>query len=413
MVLITFIRHAESCSNIIELNRDFKTFNYDEFIKYPSTIREVVGAKISHPPLTYNGIQQAIILGVHYFNTLPDLYDVYYCSPSIRTIMTALLSLRSINYYRKKNNKSPIILQLIPEIIERKSIADTYDLQNSVISSDKLKLLVEYVKWWFVNKWFTMFIDYEFFQFIEKLKDIIINFYQIIDKYCDQYKVEREIITNISKILEILEKCNNSEKKKVVLDLIKLIKVLSNSTDETLLQIIDQINNLDFYKFLDPDFYSSCDINFDFILNTCVPDINLFIQQQESTMYKKVLCFSHGAVLKKQFKLTEYVRNTELIIYNSLYKSVERYNKHLHFKPYNETSCNTICGKLYDTSSNYMFRVINHLLSINNTTSELPVTDLFYCSHQKFKLKSIESNSNLKHKYLKYKKKYLHLTDSC
>ena len=68
---VYFVRHAESCSNI---SRDIQ-------------------GKITHPPLSYKGMQQAINLGID--NEIINMdFDKYYCSPSLRTIMTACLALR-------------------------------------------------------------------------------------------------------------------------------------------------------------------------------------------------------------------------------------------------------------------------------------------------------------------------------
>ena len=95
---VYFVRHAESCSNICSM---------------------ASLGQISHPPLSYKGIQQAIFLGIN--NKIIDKdFDAYYCSPTLRTIMTACLALRKkanarVSSYPIKLILNPylIVLQLI------------------------------------------------------------------------------------------------------------------------------------------------------------------------------------------------------------------------------------------------------------------------------------------------------------
>jgi hypothetical protein len=67
---VHWVRHAESCSNIVG------NISYD---------------KIMHPPITPLGLAQSIKLGYHLRD---EVYSAYYSSPSLRTIMTAIFSLR-------------------------------------------------------------------------------------------------------------------------------------------------------------------------------------------------------------------------------------------------------------------------------------------------------------------------------
>lgn len=396
MVLITFIRHAESCSNIIEYD-DTGTFPFQKLYNIPVNMRELIGGKISHPPLTFKGIQQAIILGVDYFNNEYN-YDVLYCSPSLRTIMTALLALRTINYNRIINEYSPITIKLIPHLIELKNYAGSYDLQNAIIESEKLKLMVEYIKWWFTNKWFENFIDYELTSLINKLEILLIKLMEEIKKHYSSIN-ELEIlliqksIQNIFENLEIFKKCYDDNKKLLLNELIASIKELFINSQKLSLQIIDDIKQLNFKKFTNPLFYSSCDIDFNYTIQS--PNIQLFIDFLNSqSTHKNILCFSHGAILKQTFKLSNKIKNTEIIKYNSDKKQIETHDEHIKTLPYTESTCANICGKLYDVDNMYLFGIINHLLSDSET--QLPVSSLYYNSDPKFKLSlNIPSNIDL------------------
>jgi len=397
MALITFVRHAESCSNIVEQfdTSEYKTFNYKEFISLPLNLRENIGAKISHPPLTFNGIQQAIILGTDYFNNIDFNYNIFYCSPSLRTIMTALISLRTINYNRLKSGKPSITLQLVSHLIELKNYAGEYDFQNAIIPSNKLQLMVEYIKWWFSNKWFENFIDYEFIFLINKLKTLLSN---LLYNSCDK------ISNNVYQIIQFIKKIKKSrynEKISVLKNIIELIDILL--TYNLNLSIINEIKQINLKKFIDPLFYNSCNVNYNFTVQT--PDIDRFIKEQ-LILKNNILCFSHGAILKKTFNLNCFIKNTEIINYDG--NNITKINKHLNS---NYKTCVNICGKLYDSKNIYLFAIINHLLS--NKNNNLPVESLFYTNDNKFKLDLIpfEETDSFKYKYLKYKQKFLKLTN--
>jgi hypothetical protein len=136
---IEWIRHAESCSNYDGGNVDDKMPNnwfYETNIGYDE-INQQIDQKIDqkkdqqidqniesahiiddtrnrtditrtsswryHPNLSYIGMQQAIMLGVNYMRGNAPKYDIILSSASLRTVMTALLSLR-------QNSSNNIIL---------------------------------------------------------------------------------------------------------------------------------------------------------------------------------------------------------------------------------------------------------------------------------------------------------------
>jgi hypothetical protein len=199
---IYFVRHAESCSNI-------------------STSVE---GKITHPPLSYKGMQQAINLGIN--NKIIDMdFDKYYCSPSLRTIMTACLALRN------KSIITPITLKLNSNLIEKRiPFIGNYDKQNSVVPKQNLKNMINYIKLWFKQYYFNNYIDYEFVHIIYDLV-LLLNYNNKLDKY----KIK------IIKLLEIAKIC----RKKLLKKLIYLLILEQNIENANKIGIINKANNND------------------------------------------------------------------------------------------------------------------------------------------------------------------------
>ena len=126
-VNIEWIRHAESCSNIVNFN--------------PMHILTFLSHKCGmHPILTDNGITQSINLGKYLDN---NNYDFICSSPTIRTITTALISCKN------KNNK----IYIINSIKEDGNISSYIgmDKQNIPPKISNLKIMVYIIKKW-LNK---------------------------------------------------------------------------------------------------------------------------------------------------------------------------------------------------------------------------------------------------------------------
>jgi hypothetical protein len=96
-------------------------------------------------------------------------FDRYYCSPSLRTIMTACLALR------RKSLEKVITLYLNPYIIEHKNYFGSKDQQNSIVPKEKLKNMINYIKLWFEQKYFDNYIDYEF---VHLMYDLVLLLYK-------------------------------------------------------------------------------------------------------------------------------------------------------------------------------------------------------------------------------------------
>jgi len=379
---VYFVRHAESCSNI-------SNWKKDGFI-----------GKIIHPPLSYKGMQQAINLGIN--NEIINMkFDEYYCSPSLRTIMTACLALRRTCYTQ------PITLYLNSYLIENKNTAkyfgfiskDLDDQQNSVVPKANLKNMIKYIKEWFREKYFDNYIDYEF---VHMMYDLIIIFYlnkkfQLLLPFIQKlllpvcYNRKLHLINLLNELIKIkidLEK-TILNKEKVILqnnktgniydiydNIILLIKEHENeqiSKNFTIYQDQNTNNILDYKKIIEQltlfsskelDLFHNITLNYEYI-ETNKANIKQFISDvinNKRLNGKKILCFSHGSTLKTHFDLKEKLENTEIVYYNNKNKKTETIlnnNIIINKKIIKET-----CGNF--TSEFYMFEVINKYFNNNN-----------------------------------------------
>jgi broad specificity phosphatase PhoE len=380
---IYFVRHAESCSNI----------SIDPL------------GKISHPPLSYKGIQQAINLGIN--NEIINMdFDEYYSSPSLRTIMTACLALRN------KSIITPITLKLNSNLIEKRiPFIGNYDKQNSVVPKQNLKNMINYIKLWFKQYYFNNYIDYEFVHIIYDLV-LLLNYNNKLDKY----KIK------IIKLLEIAKIC----RKKLLKELIYLLILEQNIENANKIGIINKANNNDInniynniLQFLNTPgkfiiYYEQSNNkliyeeiikklesflnDYDFIKNIKIvyeynekekhnANIQKFINDKIKfcEKSKNILCFSHGMTLKKFKKLDSSLKNTEILYYNVNNDFFERIlNNNIIIE---EKLIKDICGNL--SLETKMFKVINNYfedVNYNNIDGGI-----------------------YRHKYLKYKQKYLNI----
>jgi broad specificity phosphatase PhoE len=415
---VYFVRHAESCSNISS---------------------EIQG-KITHPPLSYKGMQQAINLGIN--NEIINMdFDKYYCSPSLRTIMTACLALR------RKSFEKDITLYLNPYLIEVKNSAQylsffgsTYDdQQNSIVPIKNLDNMIRYIQLWFQNKYFDNFIDYEF---IHLLYDLVLLLYynNKLDIYIDTIKNllsptkpdRKQLLKDLIHLIDNCFRADNAYLKSTN----KII--IQNKTDKNIFNIYDNIclfinhynkilenftiyqeinseNELNYIyikklllKFLDNSSYFNIYIKIDYTYKITDPDINTFINNEinkPELNNKKILCFSHGQTLKKHFKLKSKLQNTEIVHYNHQTKNVKTiFNNNIII---DRTLLGDTCGK--KLSENKMFKVINKYFNDENYNV---AKDYDILEDYSIKINKMDDGFELlggryKHKYLKYKHKYL------
>ena len=174
-VIIDWIRHAESCSNLIgKSNVDTyvgtSNIGYSNIVSQPEIPHDtsflgkltsfvsklpskIAGTNIE-PPLSFIGMQHAINLG-NKFMTEHNHYDMYISSALTRTITTALLSLR---------HRPEVIIYVVPYINERHEFdigAGISDYQNIAVKSDLLKRKIRFIKDWLEYNWIYYFDDIE------------------------------------------------------------------------------------------------------------------------------------------------------------------------------------------------------------------------------------------------------------
>lgn len=385
--MIDWVRHAESCSNIktaeltnlTSIKNIPKPFDYenefemiqnnmktittipsvftnmtDDLSNFVHTIYSTIIdesknihtkllQKTSHPPLSFKGINQAILLGLNKFNNFN--YDNVYCSPTARTIMTALFSLRTVNYNRILLNQSPIKIIIIPCITEELNYASKFDNQNTPIPLKFIESVIHHIKSWLHSNYFEFWKDIEFINLIKKVKQLYTDKQSIIDE-CNN-----------------LLKCHVYDKKSCLKILISEISKVSEISE-----ILKIKNNLS--KFLDPRFFTSCEI--DYTLSDYGENYNSNMSYFYTYIKKtikldkeliKILCFSHGLVLKNHFRLRDKLNNTEMIReyyppIQNIYKPSNILGYIEDISEYNEETCGAMCGNPND---NKMFHVINKL----------------------------------------------------
>ena len=264
---IYWVRHAESCANI-----------------------GGVLEKIEQPSLTRHGIIQAIILGTEFVNVNKKHleFKVAYSSSNARTIMTALLSTRSYEGFERI-----IIDPYIGEVLNAGRHIGV-DYQNKIMSPNKIKIMVQYIKDWLEKNWLVKYSDPEFMSCLEKLKEKI--------------KIEDE---NHKKLIE------EEKYKKLIEEFIKN-KQCTPETKETFLTFIKSMLEIEAYKnlpeatcikkFLDPKFLRGKPVNFKYLQKTYdkalekYDDENRFANFYPNKGFKVAICFSHGAILKEYFE---------------------------------------------------------------------------------------------------------------
>ena len=175
VINISWCRHAESCSNK-EANSltDKKPKSYQVGLKFDGpeeknyqkvrrnyTDPDFIKASIKyHPNLSFVGMQHASFLGNNYL--YDKEYDFICVSAMVRTIMTALISLRG------KNNKEIYVVPFISE----KLLTPTGDHQNSPLDSTKLKRMVKFIKDWLQNSFMKYYDDIYFLETLHNIKKI-------------------------------------------------------------------------------------------------------------------------------------------------------------------------------------------------------------------------------------------------
>ena len=475
--ILYFIRHGNSCSNdadYIYKSNNSKTNNsldkIKKLTKKNSNFIKLLNNKLNHPSLSNLGIAQTILLGnafnineykniLNNYTTSININDetIVYCSPTLRTIMTAMLSLRSINYYNQKNNKSPIKIIICPYLIERpnkipnkiskisKTINNTLqisksniyipnDLQNNIVHPTKLRKLTEYISNWLKNNYKKYFIDYEIFMKLEEVNKILLS-NNLVDGENDDNgdngdngdNNKNDNIITLNKIINEYYMCLNKPNKnellkKIIINVNDILidnELLINQTSKDNLKLI----NNDLEKFLYPELLYNYNIVYmddktsdfknmnykEFEKINEEKNFNSFYSYIESKkiINRTIICFTHGAKMKKHFNQEQRFLNTQIL------KSSYKNSKHILEKiNTNQSDSNTILlPSNMPSNHNKFFNNCSKLCGLLGSSSKKMM----------FKVQQIINDtpySDKNHieqryltKYLKYKMKYLKLKE--
>ena len=319
-ISIYWIRHAESLSNI-NLNPLYQ---------------------IRHPPLSYGGFKQSLKLGETLIS-IKKKFDLIYCSPSIRTIMTALISLTWNNIANKiiiipnicenlniigklKNNLSYRLPEIISNYIPN-------DYQNCIIPYDKIVPMLNITLEWLNNNKLNIIFYKKILRIIKKIlnniNDIENPIYQELNKI---YTIEKNNII----LKEFIEKNILILDDTYIKEITILKKILSINYDISMI-------NFDIYK--DITNYSTFDIN-NFYNNILNKDTN--------NKSIDILCFSHKNKIKEILNLKKVnINNTQI------------YEQNLQLVD-NVVDINNMSSNIKYIGNKYKFSRFENYNSINN-----------------------------------------------
>lgn len=380
---ITFLRHGNSCGNASPWINLMSFSNL-----FP---------RLNHPVLTNLGVAQSILFG-QYITRQNEEYDLCFCSPSIRTIMTALLALRN-NCYTNKMLK----IEINPYITEQNTLLKWYfrplsyivtDKQNHMVNPSDLKEMIKLVKDWLDNGWLVDYDDSMFEELVLKSDNI-----ELKKKYKKlQQKIKAAKEQNLG-----------------TQDLIKAFK----------LYIHDNTNlPQNIRRFGDSTFLRGCDIDMteyeslydsikdrDFFTDGFV-SASHFLDAMKKRKYKHAIVFSHSNILKHFFQnvFKEFPFSWDIDLESILDKDPTHLNKLF----------NTSAFKLSDTKIEpYYPKVNTPERDVFNSISkkykkDKDVADCMQPESLNRKINELDKTNSSEQiffykKYLLYKQKYIKL----
>ncbi|AKI80395.1 hypothetical protein QJ850_gp304 [Acanthamoeba polyphaga mimivirus] len=369
-IIIDWTRHAESCSNLDSNNvhdtdeyplRKTGYDNLNNHNKYlsekPNTSAIIMARKMTskvkalamyHPNISYIGCQQAVLLG-SYLTKKEYQYDAVFASPTVRSIMTALMICRGLK----------VTIYVVPYINEHTNLAKSKDNQNTPLNSTLLKKQILYIKDWLENNWINNFDDIYVMNVLGDLRKEMINMVNnpysedIIKKIdyifnckpnlkkdggnVNDYGQKCAIFEEINDIIKILDQNFSNVKKSTLIergvfdeDLESIHDTLKKITDKkfirgpsvnfTILEMLEKIESEkipnDDKFFIHQNLRKSC-LN-KFYTKILPISFNLnFINRNKITI--AIMCVSHGGAMKKYFKskypsknIPDHVLNTQI-----------------------------------------------------------------------------------------------------
>lgn len=485
IINISWCRHAESCSNK-EANSltDKKPKSYQIGLKFNNpeeknfqkvrrnyTDPDFIKASIKyHPNLSFVGIQHASFLGNNFLNNKE--YDFICVSATVRTVMTALISLRG------KNNKEIYVVPFISE----KLLTPTGDHQNSPLDSIKLKRMVKFIKDWLQNSFMKYYDDIYFLETLHNIKNI-----------ANRGKISLKTINSINKILNCkivhhsigvedpneYNKCYNDKMNKIYEIAEEIINI--NQIPNNIREYMRNFTRGNFFLYIrGPDVNLSILEKYEGnkIINKTsigefysqiVPEIVSFQQNKEKEDIN-ILCYSHGEFIKEHFKeiyskltikptLENHKKNLETVMNTEINKNTIYYNENnenpitfhsVEYKVYEPKKIRSNYGNYEDINidvcstkgmkgilnysiwyeqNDYIPSIINGIYSniMNedaNPDIEFVFPEEFQSLNGKTKFSRTLSSSHYykekdkiegdiyHHKYLKYKQKYLSIKNT-
>lgn len=376
--MLTFVRHARSCGNILQSV---------DFSLHPLP-------KLDHPIITNLGVTQSILLGQHILNKQEN-YDACYCSPSIRTIMTALFALRNMSY---TNNK--LIIHINPYIIEENKLGKWYykplslfvtDRQNHMVSPSNLKIMIGLVKQWLDSNWLLAYDDVMFEELL-----LSSNEEELKQKY-------KQLQENIMKAKEKYEpELVNSAK-----EAIKNFKaILRTTTNESL----KKFGESRFLKgmYIDMTEYEKL---YDSVKNEFTngfASVDKFLAQLKERNHKNAIVFSHSNILKYAFKNMDWDEKLESV----LDKEPSHLNKLFNTSAFKVELSTSKLTPYYPIVGSIERQKFNEAIKKYKERGE----DIGDCKNKGLLNRAInkvdelpEFNSLVYTKYMKHKQKYIHL----
>jgi len=458
---IYWIRHAESCSNrapIIDMVKATKVLSSigSSIVSSllltksdTSIIMSTCGDNCRQPPLSLLGILQAQYLGK---TILPHIYkngeyEAIYCSPSIRTIMTALYSLRNINRLIEESHKKLKII-IVPWISEKRNMFGDYDKQNGLMPPDNLKVATNAIKSWMETEFSDIFIDNEFYSILLEIKEfinsyIIKNTNETINKilkgkYDDILEFQKDIKKEgeFKKDESIVLATENT--KRFMKNLSIFISELFAIGNKDFNGLLEKLN-----KFISADYLRGPEIDFKYYSDNYSKAIEIQKKCEKTKKYEayyknffidcinniedakhNILVFSHGGIIKEVISDMDpsnntiykdeinHPKNTNIIL--TQYKKSA--NDILTIQYLNNVSPKLLtrdsengCDKIHD-----IFDRINKIYDYNKLISQAAYNKLSQEEQKQINeenriVTNMSRRQTIKNKYLKYKNKYLEL----
>lgn len=368
-----------------------------------------------HPNLSYIGMQHASLFNRDYIVKNNLTYDLVLSSPTLRTIMTALIG------FRGTMNKKIYVVPYISEIQNVASFVTT-DYQNIALDTKTLKRMVLFIKKWLNTYWLN---NYDDIYVIDLLREIL------------EESSDKQIKEHITKYLDQLNKLKSFEVKNITYSFGELYNDLNKyiNTNEKLNRlrlIVENISGpevdfsvLEYFENRDKDTRNT---NFPKFYSDVLPYFfgNNYLIHKVPQNYL-ICCVSHGQVMKKYFgkiynKTPEHPMNTHTFResityqYNDYDKSYTVVHNDINFDQYvplkvRETYENFEILNKNICESTSLLGFLNYNLfyetTLNNDISgyDQEIRDIY---HPKDYV-NLVGGDRYYYKYLKYKKKYLEL----